>query len=246
MPGPAWVWVLLALLAGLALGYRLRRPEPVTTRKPKPRLPQVWPLDTRHVVLGSEVKVWHWLQQALPELAVMVKVPVTRYTRPASDAVSRELFDLLNGVYTTFALCDEEGNIVACLDLTGPRLTTESRQLKQTLLDQCHITYWILNPAAMPSVAELRRQLIGEEMVVPEDATDSEQDRIESARHHLHETLDRQRMRRGPPTIIDVGDDEAMEPSAWMTLDDVPAMNSGRSHAAPTLRAGMLSASRSA
>ena len=220
-----WPWLLTAL-AVLCAAWLWRRRAPAAPPR-KRRAAQPVAVQPRAMLGRTELQVWRWLQQVFPDHHVMAKLPVTRFCMPRDPATAESLFAMLGGVYCTFTLCDEAGRAIGCVDVVGARrLSRGNRQLKQTLLSQCHVGYWLLTPDAMPEPWAIRAEFLGlgatESSVAPVPDTTE----LKTARHHLVETLDRKRSDRrsqlapleggGEPRITDWGQPDSFP----VPLDD--------------------------
>jgi len=132
-----------------------------------PRLPAKWPLAARALVNSPEYDVLTWLRKTFHDHAVMVKIPVLRFTiaidKGESKTSSERWQALLAGVYTTFTVCTEDGKVVGCVDVNGKRgLSQANRELKETLLSDCGIAYTIVRPKRLPSGSAMRAAFLGE------------------------------------------------------------------------------------
>lgn len=190
----AAILVLTALLAAAGL-LIFRRMQKMAEHQKTRKLPRQWPLNPRLVVSTAERAVWQHLREAFPDATILVKLPVTRYTTPRSREEAKGWFEMLNGVYCTFAVCTPEGRVVGCVDVSGPAgLSSANRHLKQTLLEQCGIAYLPLEPGMpLPAAATLRAEFLGAPAAAHGPATPSNTDLLRHVRNHLHETLDRNR-----------------------------------------------------
>ena len=160
------------------------------------RLPKQWPLNPRPLTNSGERHVWHWLRTVFPDHHIMVKLPLTRFTMPRERGEGQDWFDVLSGAYCSFTVCDPLGQVVGCVDVLGPQgLSRGNRQLKQTLLAQCGIGYWVLAAESLPQADALRAEFLG---VWPDELQPrpSQAAKLESARNQLHELLDRSRNHR--------------------------------------------------
>lgn len=96
----------------------------------------------------------------------MVKLPVLRFTTPASKEKTGgtpRWQDLLNGVYCTFTVCTANGNVVGCVDVPGKRgLSRPNRELKESLLSDCHIAYTVVRSVKLPKASAMRAAFLGE------------------------------------------------------------------------------------
>jgi len=222
------MWAIILAVAGLFTGYLglssfMPRGRAAPAAKPngKRRLPQQWPLIPRPLANSAERRVWHWLRKVFPAHHIMVKLPLTRFTMPRQSGEATDWFDLLSRAYCSFTLCDSTGQVIGCVDVLGPRgLSRSNRQLKQTLLAQCGIAYWVISPDALPEPSALRADFLGVNPADLEAMPASSFAELEAARHHLHQTLDRNRSQRAPgpapdPTPAHEGD----APSGWAQAD---------------------------
>ena len=187
---------LVAATLGVAI-HLSRRGSPVFAKpSAKRRLPAQWPVNPRPLANSSERQVWHWLQTVFPDHHIMVKLPVTRFTMPRQPGEGKDWFEVLSGAYCSFTICNNLGQVVGCVDvLSRNGLSRGNRQLKQTLLSQCGIGYWVISAESLPDPGRLRADFLG--TPAPDSLPpQSEQARLEAVRHQLHESLDRKRSRR--------------------------------------------------
>lgn len=167
----------LSLLVGLTLGALLYAAWLRHKAKVKPRLPDHWPLRARKIVSSNEKEVWAWLRRCFPDHVVMVKVPILRFTLlddtsnasisantvADSPVKSEHWLELLDGIYTTFAISTEDGKVIGCVDVSGkPTFTKGSHELKETLLLDCGIAYIVVSAAKLPTVASMRSSFLDE------------------------------------------------------------------------------------
>ncbi len=167
----------LSLLVGLTLGALLYAAWLRHKAKVKPRLPDHWPLRARKIVSSNEKEVWAWLRRCFPDHVVMVKVPILRFTMlddtsnasisantvADSPVKSEHWLELLDGIYTTFAISTEDGKVIGCVDVSGkPTFTKGSHELKETLLLDCGIAYIVVSAAKLPTVASMRSSFLDE------------------------------------------------------------------------------------
>lgn len=161
----------------------------------KRRIPRKWPLTVRALVNSRERLVWRWMLRAFQDHHVMVKLPVTRFTMPQVREEGQHWFQILGGVYCTFTICNAEGQVVGCVDVPGPRgLSLSNQTLKHTLLSQCNIRYWVVDPEHLPSLSTIRAAFLGEQAVLKEELervrTETE---FNQTRANLKAALSRQR-----------------------------------------------------
>ena len=136
-------------------------------------IPEEWPLTGRCITTNTERGVWLWLRQTFPEYLVLPKLAITRFTMPTSREEAQHWFDILGSVYCTFTICDHRGMVIGCVDIvTGEHdLWRGNRQLKQSLLSQCGMAYWVVTPATLPERAAIRAEFLGDD--APEYLVDS-------------------------------------------------------------------------
>ncbi len=160
------------------------------------QIPQHWPMRARPLVNSDERKVWLWLQRAFFDHHVMLKMPLTRFTLPRDAKQGMQWFKLLSGFYCTFTLCAPGGQVVGCVDVLGRNgITRSHRQVKETLLSQCGIAYWVVAPYSLPEAAEIRSEFLGEAFAHAAALPQDEEAAV-AARQALRTTIDRKRQNR--------------------------------------------------
>lgn len=173
-----WLWVALGLLAGMGLGALLHRLWVQRHAERKLRLPARWLLNARGLVTSEEMEVWKWLRTAFPDHAVMVKVPVMRFTVPSTrdkpENKDQHWHELLNGVYCSFTVSTLDGKVVGCVDVPGKRgLTKAQRDMKESLLMECGIGYTTVRSTSLPSTGAMRTAFLGEPEFVEQEAEET-------------------------------------------------------------------------
>jgi len=134
------------------------------------RIPRKWPLAVRAIVNSRERHAWRWLVRAFHDHHVMIKLPVSRFTVPQIKEQGQHWFHILNGVYCTFTVCTADGSVIGCVDVPDPHGFSLSNQtLKHTLLSQCDVRYWVVDPDNLPDTTEIRAAFLGEQTVLKED-----------------------------------------------------------------------------
>jgi hypothetical protein len=165
-----WLIVATAMLASSllgAFGYAWWRRKKELAKR---RIPRKWPLVVRAMVNSRERHVWRWLVRAFIDHHVMIKLPVTRFTMPQVKEQGQHWFQILSGVYCTFTICTPDGNVIGCIDVPGLRgLSLSNQTLKHTLLSQCNIRYWVVDPDNLPGTTEIRAAFLGEQAVLKEE-----------------------------------------------------------------------------
>ena len=183
-------------MIGLALGAGLLHWRNHWVARELRRLPKAWPLKTRSLVNNSEKRVWLWLIRVMFDQQVLVKLPITRFTTPSKRNEASHWYKLLNGVYCTFTICNIEGQVLGCIDVPGPAgLSIGNQTLKHTLLTQCGIRYWVVDPEALPSLSKTRTTFLGD-AAMKESPIDHLEDRIKDMSESLHAAVTRQRQNK--------------------------------------------------
>lgn len=187
---------LFGVLAGAAmLLWRNRYLE-----RQRRRIPSSWPLKTRPLVNTQERRVWIWLTKVMFDQHILIKLPVTRFTAPANQTEAPHWYRLLNGVYCTFTICSLDGRVIGCVDVPGPNgLSLGNQTLKHSLLDQCGIHYWVVDPANLPHLSQIRAAFLGEQ-AARTTASQPLDSRFQDVREHLHAVVTRRRQSKGNDT----------------------------------------------
>lgn len=192
-------WLFAALApALLALGALVHQQWVERRNKQQRRIPKHWPLGIRPLVNSEEARAWNWLARAFYDHHIMIKLPVTRFTLPRDKQQGMHWYRLLGSVYCTFTICKADGRVIGCLDVPGPAgLPRSTRALKQSLLSQCGLPYWIIRSDALPTVAEIRAEFLGESLTVQGMREREVEERaIIAAKASLRTALNRQRSSR--------------------------------------------------
>ncbi|MDR0479607.1 MAG: hypothetical protein LBH31_07380, partial [Burkholderiaceae bacterium] len=152
----------MAFGGGLWWAERINRKRRIRRRA----IPKEWPVTTRRITANTERSVWVWLRETFPEYFVLPKLAITRFTTPTSHAQAQQWFNILGSIYCAFTICDSKGEVVGCVDIvTGSHnLWRGNRQLKQSLLSQCDIGYWVVTPAALPEREAIRAEFLGDNL----------------------------------------------------------------------------------
>ena len=179
----------LGLLVGMLLGAWLwawlldRRKAASKLALP---LPGLWPLKRRPIFNSHEQEVWQSLRSIFHDHAVMVKIPILRFTQLREPKVSslqatagaadngrlnsEQWLEMLGGLYTTFTVCTMDGKVVGCMDVIGKPEGSKARcALKETLLLDCGIPYAVASAFKVPDALVLRELFLGELAAAPVD-----------------------------------------------------------------------------
>ncbi|WP_296508759.1 hypothetical protein [Rhodoferax sp.] len=152
------------------------------------------------MVNSRERKVWLWLTKVMFDQQVLVKLPVTRFTIPSEQTEATHWYKLLNGVYCTFTVCGLDGKVIGCVDVPGATgLSLGNQTLKHTLLEQCGVRYWVVDPDNLPHLTQIRTAFLGEHaaMAAPEKPLDT---RFQNVREHLQAAVTRRRQSKSAET----------------------------------------------
>lgn len=186
----ALLLALVPVLGTISVGYWLRLR---WVEKEKRRIPRHWPLHARPLVNSEEMQLWRWLIETFDDHHVMLKVPVTRFTRPNPSENGLYWYGLLKNTTCTFAICSHDGQVVGCVDVPKPTgLSSKSRNLKHNLLAQCGISYAVLTPSRLPHPDDIRNDFLGEAAAKSRDLR-REEAALAAARTNLRKTLVHQR-----------------------------------------------------
>ena len=150
-----WAVALVALalcLSGLAFwAWSLRRSTRVRA------LPTEWALAARPVFSTDERRIYRLLREALPHHIVLSKLPLVRFCQPTDPNDVRYWYDLLGNNNVAFAVCSNNGRVLAAIDLDTDRGNSRRvLQIKQSVLGACRIRYLRVPVDHLPSVAELQ------------------------------------------------------------------------------------------
>jgi hypothetical protein len=152
----------LAALLGAGVGVWGHQAWMKRVARLKRRVPQRWPLVPRAVANTQERVAWLWMTRAFFDHAVMIKMPITRFTLPQTLEQGHQWYQLLSNAYCTFTVVDAGGRVIGCVDVASPLTNSKKSQiLKQSLLDQCGIGYIVVDPTFLPETAEVRAEFLG-------------------------------------------------------------------------------------
>lgn len=223
-----WTWATIVLVAALLLGAWWGHRAATRANHRSKQLPVDIKLRPRTMLRPAEREIWLWLRQVFSECHVMVKVPITRFTMPRDLAEARSWFHLLNGVYCSFTVCDDEGRALGCVDVLGERqMSSGNQSLKQKLLRQCRIGYLTVTPENMPEAEAIRIDFLGiDRAMARPQLTDMAE--LQAARDNLVEVLDRNRSyRRSQLAPLDELDSGGRPFTSWAQPDSLSLSSPG-------------------
>jgi hypothetical protein len=185
--------MLFSFLIGVLVGASLLYWRHQHLERQKRRIPSQWPLKPRPLVNSQERRVWIWLSKVMFDQQIVIKLPVTRFTTPVQRDEARHWYKLLNGVYCTFTICSQDGRVIGCIDVPGPNgLSMSNQTLKHSLLDQCNVRYWVIDPSNLPHLSQIRAAFLGEH-AANTTASQPLESRFQDMREHLHAVVTRRR-----------------------------------------------------
>jgi hypothetical protein len=189
--------MLMGVVSGLMLqawwGHRVARM--------KRKIPKRWPLVPRVVTNTHERLAWIWVKAAFFDHAVMVKMPVTRFTLPRNQEQAQHWYQLLSNAYCTFTVVDGSGRVVGCIDVANPQRNSKRSQiLKQSLLEQCGIGYRVIDADQPPEAQEIRIEFMGDMALQARASHKRTDSQVDVVSHQLRASLHRQRRTRHSDT----------------------------------------------
>jgi hypothetical protein len=188
-----WYEMLLSFFIGVLVGAGLLFWRHKHLERQRRTIPSQWPLKPRPLVNSQERRVWIWLTKVMFDQQIVIKLPVTRFTTPVQREEARHWYKLLNGVYCTFTICSQDGRVIGCVDVPGPNgLSMSNQTLKHSLLDQCNIHYWVIDPDNLPHLSQIREAFLGEHAATTV-ASQPLESRVQDMREHLHAVVTRRR-----------------------------------------------------
>jgi hypothetical protein len=183
--------VAAAILIGLVVGWWRRR----RAR----RLPEVWPLAGRKVFTPHEEQLYGLLRAAFPDLAVLSKLPLTRFMRLTVKKNAEYWFELVSPLYVTFAVCLPNGRVLTVIDCERPGAPSSrsAQSLKRQALRSCNIRYVRIEDNVIPTIKALRQMVLGAaESAYYEGPQSVRMAELASARQHLKEAVQGRRTER--------------------------------------------------
>jgi hypothetical protein len=185
--------MFVSFAIGIAVGAALLFWFSRSDQNKRHRIPKEWPLKIRPLVNSREKKVWLWLAKVMFDQQILIKLPVTRFTAPSDPNDATRWYQLLNGVYCTFTVCNTDGQVIGCIDVPGPRgLSMSNQTLKHNLLTQIGVHYLVVDPGNLPHLIWIRTAFLGEHAA--RGGMNSHLDsQIKDMSENLHAIVDRKR-----------------------------------------------------
>ena len=202
------------------------------------RMPSKWPLSARVLMTNEEYEVFKWLRTTFHDHLLMVKLPVLRFTVPISkdkNGGGARWQELLGGVYCTFTVCTDNGNVVGCVDVPGKRgLNKTNRELKESLLSDCRIAYTAVRSVKLPKPSAMRAAFLGELEI--EDQIEAQVTRGGNSSFHadLDNFTKEKRQAAKDAALVELNQNDALKPiprpqAAGFNPDGSGAFGSGKS-----------------
>lgn len=201
------------------------------------RMPSKWPLSTRVLMTNEEYEVFKWLCTTFHDHLLMVKLPVLRFTVPISkdkNGGGARWQELLGSVYCTFTVCTNNGNVVGCVDVPGKRgLNKTNRELKESLLSDCRVSYTVLRSVKLPKPSAMRAAFLGELDI--QDLAEAEATLGGNSSFHadLDSFTKEKRLAAKAAALLELNQNDAFKPipssqSAGFNPDGTAAFDSGK------------------
>ncbi len=179
--GAVWVWM-----------DRRRRAAPK-------ELPSDWAVVPRPVFNTDERRLRRQLAEAFPNHLVMTKLQLIRFCHPDDPREMRYWYDLLSPLVVSFAVCSENGRVLAAVDVENNVDGIDSKgrrralQIKQAVLEACRVRYARSPAGQLPTIAELQA-LLPDGAVPARPAQGSS--KLHEARNNLAHTVAARRRER--------------------------------------------------
>ncbi|MBU6435924.1 MAG: DUF2726 domain-containing protein [Betaproteobacteria bacterium] len=163
------------------------------------RLPEIWPLAGRKVFSTHEEQLYGLLRAAFPDLAVLSKLPLTRFMRLTAKKNAEFWFDLVSPLYVSFAVCLPNGRVLTVIDCerANAPASRSAQSLKRRALRSCHIRYVRIDDGVIPTIKALRQMVLGAaESAYYEGPQSVRSAELATARQHLEKAVQGRRTER--------------------------------------------------
>lgn len=149
------VLVVVSVLLGAAISLWLTR------RSRAEALPREWHLTLRPVFSSDERRMYRQLREAFPEHAILVKLPLTRFTQPSETDRAGYWYKLIGNLHVTFAISNLNGRVIAAIDIEGARGgSRRGTAIKTGVLNACRVRYLCFMVDDLPSLLEVQRLVL--------------------------------------------------------------------------------------
>ena len=159
----SWEAMAGLLAAGVLTGALAWRLVMQWQEQRRRRFPKRWLMEARGLLTTSEHEVWHWLKGAFYDHQVLIKTPLSRFTRPRNKADGQACSFRLGTMFCTFTVCTSDGTVIGCLDVPGKAgLLRSHRETKESILTSCGIAYAVVRASNPPTLEAMRAAFLGE------------------------------------------------------------------------------------
>lgn len=218
--------VLLLLAVASAAAFYIGRWS--ARRQNRRTLPRDWAIMARPALNENERRALRLLREAMPEHAVLAKLPLVRMCQARDPEQVRYWYDLLAPLHVSFAICSANGRVLVAIDLESDRgVSRRALAIKQAVMEVCRIRYLSCRPENLPSASDLQ-------LLLPQRGTSArtmplQGPNFQQARSSLSDTVRSRRAERSqrwsdssfqndsffaPDSGYDTGPDSAFAPAA--------------------------------
>lgn len=171
----------------------------ITHRHRAESLPREWHLTLRPVFTADERRMYRQLREAFPEHAILVKLPLTRFTQASEPERAGYWHQLIGNLHVTFAICNLNGRVIAAIDIEGARSgSRRATAIKTGVLNACRVRYLCFMVDDLPSLLEVQRLVLhdGPMSMPAARGAASAPSPLDDARHTLERTVRQRREQR--------------------------------------------------
>ncbi len=148
--------VLLLVVGASATAYALGRWS-AGRQPPRRPLPREWGVIPRPALNANERRALRLLREAMPEHAVLAKLPLIRLCQARDPKQVRYWYELLAPLHVSFAVCSASGRVLVAIDLESDRgVSRRAQAIKQAVMEVCRIRYLSCRPENLPAAGELQ------------------------------------------------------------------------------------------
>jgi hypothetical protein len=133
-----------------------------------------------------------------------------------------------------------EGKVIGCVDVPGSKgLSMSNQALKHSLLSQCGIAYWVVDPLHLPHLADIRTAFLGSQTIQGAEG-ETLQTQLKDVSENLQAAVTRQRHSKSgqiPGSDATLREDfdipETRNPSGWEQNSFVTPLDSRSADLSP-------------
>ena len=157
MSSSVWIVVAAAISGLLGLAFALVWRSGADARDAKD-LPEDWPLTQRPLFSLAERELYHRLQAALPQRVILAKMPLVRFCQPLNSKELSYWFNLLGPLHVSFVVCNDQGRVLAAVDIERDRRPASRRAatITQAVLSNCRVRYLKCSEDQLATTGELQ------------------------------------------------------------------------------------------